>query len=428
MRTEGPKEYALPEQISYARLAEDFAELQPYLVAGGGGHRTIDFGSPDAVRALNRALLRVYFDLDVHLPSDSLCPAVANRLNYLTWIRTSIVSELPPTCRLAGLDIGTGASCIYPLLGSRAIARCTFVGTDINSESIAEARANVLRNGLQGSIDVVLNADRDVKLPLDAAGFPLPPADADGAAFTFCMCNPPFYKDADERQQLARMKARPPALVTQGKDDELFTVGGEEAFIAGLVRESALHAKRIRWFTVMTGKKSTLLVMARGARAAHARQVREGRLVQGKTVRWVLAWSFYGQTRFSLSLDACNPGDALRWFEDMAAKLDIRTRVVEDAGAAGSVVRRCVAQERTWTREWRRQEKLGVRPPKTRPSGGDDAAPALEFTVEIRGGGAATKVDLFLEPGHYPELLMSLHSHLKERLPSPQNTEESPTK
>ncbi|KAJ1730161.1 hypothetical protein LPJ61_003169 [Coemansia biformis] len=281
-------------------------------MAGAGERSTIDFGSPDAVRVLNRALLRVYFDLDVHLPSDSLCPTVASRLNYLEWIRDNVVAELPPDRRLAGIDIGTGASCIYPLLGVRAMPQCTFVGTDINSDSIAAARANVCRNSLEEKIGLFFNVDRSIKLPLDVPGFPLPPTDADGASFAFCMCNPPFYRDESERRQLARMKALPPGLDTRGKDDELYTAGGEEEFLAGLVDESAVLGKRIRWYTTMTGKKATLAALAARVRAAQAKRIREGRLVQGKTTRWVLAWSFFEQTRFCLALRHRSPAEAMR--------------------------------------------------------------------------------------------------------------------
>ncbi|KAJ2716101.1 Methyltransferase-like protein 16 [Coemansia spiralis] len=418
MRTEGPIENALPEHISYVRLAEDFAELQPHLVAGAGGRSTIDFRVPDSVRVLNRALLHVYFGLDVHLPSDSLCPAVANRLSYLTWIRDNVISELQPGGKLAGLDIGTGASCIYPLLGSRAIPGCTFVGTDINRESIAAARANVLRNGLQASIDLVVNADRGVKLPLDAAEFPLPVADADGAVFAFCMCNPPFYKDSSERQQLAHMKARPPGLDTGGKCDELYTAGGEEEFLAGLVDESVVHRKRIRWFTTMTGKKSTLAALAARARAAQAKHVREGRLVHGRTTRWVLAWSFYEKTRFCVDVGLRSPIEALRWFEDVAAELGIHTQGAERPGVSGSVVLRCSAAEMTWTRQWRRQKKLGTSPAALPPNSSGGSAPALEFTVEICGSGTTSQICLFLDPGYESRRLSSLHGHLAKRLSS----------
>ncbi|KAJ2826013.1 hypothetical protein GGI24_003013, partial [Coemansia furcata] len=236
--------YNLPDEISYRALAETYVELKPYLVAGSSQRSTIDFKNPDAVRVLNQALLSVYFDLRIHLPSNSLCPIIANRLNYIKWLSTNIVLEFIPG-PLNGLDIGTGASCIYPLLGARYLPKCSFVGTDINEESMATALQNVNQNGLHSRIKVFLNTDRHTTLPLDALDFPLPDVDADGSSFAFCMCNPPFYENIGERLRLREMKRGAPSLNTIAKDDELYTEGGEESFLSRLVDESIIHAKRI---------------------------------------------------------------------------------------------------------------------------------------------------------------------------------------
>ncbi|KAJ2780119.1 ATP-dependent DNA/RNA helicase [Coemansia javaensis] len=398
----------------------------PLKALGKRRRNTIDFGDPEAVRALNSALLRVYFDLDVQLPPDSLCPAVANRLGYVEWIRDSVLAELGPGSRLLpGLDVGTGASCIYPLLGARVLPRCSFVGTDVNAESIAAARANVGRNGLQDRIALFLSRDRAATLPLDAEGFPLPPSTAaDGSAFAFSMCNPPFYRDRAEREQLARAKSRPPGLSTDGKDDELYTAGGEDAFLARMVDESARLGARIHWYTTMTGRKATLAALKTRVRAARARRVREGSLVHGRTTRWVLAWSFLDQTRFALELPGRTPADAARWLEAAAAALAI---AVHPAGSEdGRALYACAAAERTWTRQWRRQQQQQQQRQRQKP-GEADAGPAatgstppvLRFTAAVSPNGAsaaAARIDLFLEPGYDSSALLSLHGHLSRAL------------
>ncbi len=43
--------------------------------------------------------------------------------------------------------VGTGASCIYPLLGTR-LNGWSFLATDIDQDSVAIATENVARNGL----------------------------------------------------------------------------------------------------------------------------------------------------------------------------------------------------------------------------------------------------------------------------------------
>lgn len=55
---------------------------------------------------------------------------VANRHNYILWLKSLMDSSTydDVSQKLTGLDIGTGASCIYPLLGCRQ-RDWSFVGT-----------------------------------------------------------------------------------------------------------------------------------------------------------------------------------------------------------------------------------------------------------------------------------------------------------
>lgn len=68
---------------------------------------------------LTKTLLKTGFGLDVELPPDKLCPAVMNRHNYILWLKGLVDSTSygEPGRRVVGLDIGTGASAVYPLLG-----------------------------------------------------------------------------------------------------------------------------------------------------------------------------------------------------------------------------------------------------------------------------------------------------------------------
>ncbi|KAJ1718779.1 hypothetical protein LPJ53_006317, partial [Coemansia erecta] len=143
----------MPERVDYIELSKRHPSLQPYLKPTSSGGTTLDYKDGSAVRELNRALLHVYYDLDIHLPENSLCPTVANRLNYLLWIKQNIASEIPSK-DLVGLDIGTGASCIYPLLGVRVLSGASFVATDINQESVDVANENVAKNQMIERITV----------------------------------------------------------------------------------------------------------------------------------------------------------------------------------------------------------------------------------------------------------------------------------
>jgi 23S rRNA (adenine1618-N6)-methyltransferase len=69
---------------------------------------------------LTKTLLEVDFGLEIELPDDRLCPPVPNRHNYILWLKGLLdtSSYEPPGRKLCGIDVGTGASCIYPLLGT----------------------------------------------------------------------------------------------------------------------------------------------------------------------------------------------------------------------------------------------------------------------------------------------------------------------
>lgn len=67
------------------------------------------------------------------IPDGQLCPTVTNRANYIHWIEDLLALSPAPwhhpsSKQVAGIDIGTGANCIYPLLGT-ALHGWRFVGT-----------------------------------------------------------------------------------------------------------------------------------------------------------------------------------------------------------------------------------------------------------------------------------------------------------
>ena len=77
------------------------------------GKSTIDFSEAKSVKALNAALLRHQYGIDWDIPDKNLCPPIPGRLDYLLH-----VSELVKNGAIQILDIGTGASLIYPILAT----------------------------------------------------------------------------------------------------------------------------------------------------------------------------------------------------------------------------------------------------------------------------------------------------------------------
>jgi hypothetical protein len=67
------------------------------------------------------------------IPDGQLCPTVPNRSNYIHWIEDLLSSDLIQRISnssetVRGFDIGTGANCIYPLLGASLLG-WSFVGS-----------------------------------------------------------------------------------------------------------------------------------------------------------------------------------------------------------------------------------------------------------------------------------------------------------
>lgn len=82
-------------------------------------------------------------------------------MNYVCWL-SDFVSPQFARQKSHILDIGVGASCIYPLLGCK-LFDWNFVGSDSDPDAISCAFHNIARNHLQDRISVVLVND---SLPL----------------------------------------------------------------------------------------------------------------------------------------------------------------------------------------------------------------------------------------------------------------------
>jgi len=98
------------------------------------------------------------------------------------------MSAQPPPTTVRGIDIGTGASCIYALLGA-TMNKWQWIATEVDAESFRIAKENVQRNGLGHLIDV-----RHVPVGSFLVGNIKP----EDGPIEFCVCNPPFFSTLEE--------------------------------------------------------------------------------------------------------------------------------------------------------------------------------------------------------------------------------------
>lgn len=330
-------------------LAEHEADLLgPHITRDEQGVAHIDFHDGRAATALNEATLRRDFGIHVVQPQDRLCPPIPNRLNYLLWLQDVLRHTREPVVEAAGatdedgqptkrrklagrstspqiLDIGTGATAIYPLLGCAIDPHWVFTGTDIDAASLDNARKIVEnprndgcdhggdsssmgsgRPGLRlmgdwplnlaSRITLVLRSEEDTLIPLGSQCGDA--ADAHHAhdnaqpMYTATMCNPPFYSSAQEMQDSLDKKSLPPNGACSGTSTEMICAGGEVAFVSRLIDESTSLRERVRWYTSMLGKMSSIAPLVDRLKQRDVQNYGVSAFVQGSTRRWVLIWSF----------------------------------------------------------------------------------------------------------------------------------------
>lgn len=284
-------------RYDFPRLIQGTPELSQYVILNPYGKESIDFADPAAVRVFNRALLKSLYGIAFwDIPEGYLCPPVPGRADYVHGIADLLAQDqggaLPTGAQVRALDIGTGANCIYPLLGHLDY-RWRFVGSDIDPVALGSAQAIVQANKLSKAIEL----RRQAQTAHILEGLLLPEE-----RFAVTLCNPPFHASPQEaiagsqRKWRALGKADPsrklPVLNFGGQQNELWCEGGEIRFVSQLIDESVACGQRIGWFTCLVSKAGNLPpLQARIARAG-ALDTRVVAMGQGQKQSRFLAWTF----------------------------------------------------------------------------------------------------------------------------------------
>ncbi|KAJ8452999.1 hypothetical protein Cgig2_014762 [Carnegiea gigantea] len=335
----------------FSLLASLYPSFSQFVFYSKDGRPRIDWTDFNATRELTRVLLHHDHGLNWWIPDGQLCPTVPNRSNYIHWIEDLLASDIIEKIEANGgkvraFDIGTGANCIYPLLGASLLG-WSFVGSDVTEVALEWAEKNVKSNphiselieirrvdvsdtasssgivessggnrtedSSQGQCDVVELASLEMKDFCDFGvtckgetdknqrryneakhsnvdeGNQGPPillgVLKEGEKFDFCMCNPPFFESMEEA-------GLNPKTCCGGTPEEMVCQGGERAFISRIIEDSATLKQSFRWYTSMVGRKSNLKFLMSKLREVGVTIVKTTEFVQGQTCRWGLAWSF----------------------------------------------------------------------------------------------------------------------------------------
>jgi 23S rRNA (adenine1618-N6)-methyltransferase len=278
----------------FAALLQASPELNPFVQRARHGGPSIDFTNPVAVKALNRALLaQAYAIRGWDIPSGYLCPPIPGRADYLHHLADLLAEDaegaIPRGPSIHVLDIGTGASAIYPLIGHREYG-WSFVGTDIDAGALASA-ARILAANQDLATTIELRRQADPKGIFEGVL-------KAGERFDLSLCNPPFHGSLREVREAAQAKWRKlgrgsgSARNFGGQGPELWCEGGEVGFLRRMITESANLGNRVRWFTSLVSSSASLPALHRLLRQVEARDIRTVPMAQGQKQSRFVAWSF----------------------------------------------------------------------------------------------------------------------------------------
>ncbi len=251
------------------------------------GQDTIDFTNPTQVKLLNQALLKSYYGVTYwDIPEQFLCPPIPGRADYI-----HTIADLIGTSKKAAiLDIGTGANCIYPIIGVFEYG-WSFVGTDINPLAL-EAAEKIIQTNSTLKEKVRLRLQKNVENIFKGI---ITPEDR----FDCTMCNPPFHASLAEAQAGTKRKwknlARPELkgkMNFGGQGAELWCEGGEMQFISKMIRESVEFSQQCTWFSSLVSKEDNLPQIYKKLKEVQAKEVRTLDMAQGTKKSRIVAWSF----------------------------------------------------------------------------------------------------------------------------------------
>jgi 23S rRNA (adenine1618-N6)-methyltransferase len=290
--------------IDVEDVAIDFPELNKFFRFSKtkAMARFFDWDDRDALIAFTRAVLQRYFKLDVHFERSHLVPGITLRLKYVQVLETLVgTNSLDRDVNSSsvthhGIDIGTGANVIYPLLFKRIHPALQMIGTDIDRSAVTLAAQNWQRNfasiaakpeSIQTGNRVLLDG-LDLRFVETRASAPTPLLDSvlkEDERVLFCMCNPPFYDSVDAKQRRGKRTFVATA-------SEVSTTGGESALARQLVDESLVLRARVRLYSIMLGLMRDVapLLAYIAAQGASISDSGSAPLAQGNVERAVVWW------------------------------------------------------------------------------------------------------------------------------------------
>lgn len=278
------------------QLVRTFPPLGPFVRPHEHGGDSIDFADPAAVKALNRALLAHDYGI-IHwdIPSGYLCPPIPGRADYVHHVADLLASDadgrVPCGPAIVALDIGVGANCVYPIIGTHEYG-WRFVASELDAVALRNAQKIVAENP---ALTPLVECRRQSSATGIFRGVIRP-----GERFDLTLCNPPFHASSAaaasgtlrKLRNLGGEKRLESELNFGGQPTELWCQGGELAFIRRMISESVAFAESCRWFTTLVSKAGHVPLILGALQRVKATARHTIPMRQGQKQSRVVAWTF----------------------------------------------------------------------------------------------------------------------------------------
>jgi len=275
----------------FEKLSKLNPSLKSLLKSNPRGQITIDFSNPEAVKSLNATLLESYYDLEEWaLPPNYLCPAIPGRAEYIHLVADLLnTDEFKSKKNITCLDIGTGASLIYPIIAAFEY-EWLIIGVEIDELAFEFATKNRDSNDFLKS-QISLRQQSDPKSIFSNVILDFDEIDV-------VICNPPFHRSESEFLKASKRKhknlhgTKAFKLNFGGHSKELWCEGGELGFIERMIKESVDFKYQIKWFTSLVSRDKHMGVINKMLESVNVAKSLTLPMKFGNKQSRIIAWRF----------------------------------------------------------------------------------------------------------------------------------------
>ena len=269
----------------FLTLIKEFPELKKYILKQNEDNEAefqFDWSNNELSLLMDKSILNYYFNIKYYdIPKGFLIPPIPSRINYINLINsiiTKLINDIDIK-NIIGIDIGTGANIIYPILGY-SIYKWKFICTEINKEAYNNAKLILQKNNLENNINIIKQNNKDnifISI-LNREN-----------KYIFSMCNPPYYNYENE------IKLEDKKRDNEYNFDEIYYKNGEYGFFQRYFEESICYKNNVFLYTILIGKKINAenIYDKLSSYSDIIKIYNMQKILTGNNVRYIIYWSFF---------------------------------------------------------------------------------------------------------------------------------------